>query len=106
MLEGAVAALLVDGPCEGGEVWFDCACELVSAVFGLDWLVVVEDLSEEVAAAFWETAPNSEKSSTRGPVLMDFDWSGFAPRGAVRFSTCHSVTERMRRCQAFNGRGN
>ncbi len=53
MLEGAVAALLVDSPCEGGEVWFDCACELVSAVFGVDWLVVVEDLSEEVAGAFW-----------------------------------------------------
>jgi len=52
-LEGAVPALLVEGPCEGGEVWFDCACELVSAVFGVDWLVVDEDLSEEVDWVFW-----------------------------------------------------
>ena len=36
-----------------GYPWFDCACELVSPVFGVDWLVVVEDLSEEVDGAFW-----------------------------------------------------
>jgi hypothetical protein len=46
-LEGVVAVLLVDCP------WFDCACELVSPVFGVDWLVVVEDLSEEVDGVFW-----------------------------------------------------
>jgi hypothetical protein len=33
--------------------WFGCACEVVSPVFGVDWLVVVEDLSEEVDDAFW-----------------------------------------------------
>jgi hypothetical protein len=42
LLEGVVAVLLVDCP------WFDCACELVSPVFGVDWLLAVEDLSEEV----------------------------------------------------------
>jgi len=52
-LEGAGAALLVDCPCDGGEVWFDCACEPVSPVLGVDWLVLVEDLSEEVDGAFW-----------------------------------------------------
>ena len=36
-----------------GYPWFDCACELVSPVCGVDRLVVVEDLSEEVDGAFW-----------------------------------------------------
>ena len=42
-----------DGAVEGGEAWFDWVCELLAPVFGLDWLVVVEVLSEDVDGAFW-----------------------------------------------------
>jgi hypothetical protein len=57
--EGAVAALLSDRPCDGGEAWFDWTCErdesLLPVAFGADWLVVVADFGvpEGVDWVFW-----------------------------------------------------
>jgi len=43
-----------------------------------------------------QTATNSEKKATKMPLLMNFDWSGFAPRAADYFFADRSVTGRMR----------